>query len=358
MNMFMHGFQHSISHGILHNFFGGLGCGFSPFSCGVTGLPIFNFGFMGFNSFCNMGYPNFYNNWSYPSFYAQQPLFDNPFLYNPVLKDSDSRKVDNIFEQKKESEKEKKKEEIILTDWRKSPLLSFTPVERKLTSQISGEINFGSKKVETAPVENPKKKRIRPKVKVSINSHEESKSSTAPKKGADPRFEKYLDCILEREGGYANSKYDRGGKTNFGITHSTYDAYREKKGLFKRDVRQITMEEVRDIYYNEYYLASGANKVSDPKLGLFIFDTAVNCGLGGLSTVMKLYKEKYGGEGIDAFMKARSEHYNNIVQKDKEKSEAEGKKPTQWRNLPGWQRRLRLVKEYAMENLTGLDTIA
>ena len=51
------------------------------------------------------------------------------------------------------------------------------------------------------------------------------------------------------------------GETNKGITHNTYNSYRRSKGLPIRSVKYITNDEVRDIYYNNYFKASGADRI-------------------------------------------------------------------------------------------------
>ena len=45
----------------------------------------------------------------------------------------------------------------------------------------------------------------------------------------DENFEKMLKFVLQEEGGYVNDPHDRGGETNKGITHATYDSYRKSK---------------------------------------------------------------------------------------------------------------------------------
>ena len=47
----------------------------------------------------------------------------------------------------------------------------------------------------------------------------------------DELFEKMLQFVLEREGGYSNNPADLGGETNKGITHGTYNSYRRSKVL-------------------------------------------------------------------------------------------------------------------------------
>ncbi len=89
----------------------------------------------------------------------------------------------------------------------------------------------------------------------------------------DKNFEKGVKFVLAREGGYSNHPNDSGGETNKGVTHKTYDAYRKSQGLPTRSVKDITDKEVKDIYYNNYYKASGADKIKDPKMSTVVFDT-------------------------------------------------------------------------------------
>lgn len=152
-------------------------------------------------------------------------------------------------------------------------------------------------------------------------------------------FEQALKTTLGFEGGYANSKYDKGGKTNYGITHATYDAWRKEHGKPIQDVRNITKEEVRKIYYEYYWVPSGANKVSDPKMAIALFDTAVLHGVGGARGFFK----RGGGDlktmkGCDLkkFLQIRQASYDKIVAKD----------PTQKANYGGWKARARKLMKY------------
>ena len=64
----------------------------------------------------------------------------------------------------------------------------------------------------------------------------------------DDFFERMLKFVLAREGCYLNNPNDKGGETNKEITHTTYDSYRRSKGLKPQSVKDITNEEVRDVY--------------------------------------------------------------------------------------------------------------
>lgn len=93
------------------------------------------------------------------------------------------------------------------------------------------------------------------------------------------RFEKCLAIILQFEGGFSDDPVDRGGATNKGIIQSEYNRYRSHKNLDERSVRYIEDDEVRDIYFNEFWLPSRCELMPEP-LDLVMFDGAVNHGDG------------------------------------------------------------------------------
>jgi lysozyme family protein len=91
-------------------------------------------------------------------------------------------------------------------------------------------------------------------------------------------FEKALKFVLKWEGGYVNNPNDKGGATNKGITQSTYNSWLRSKGQNLKDIRNITDSEVKEIYYNNYWLKAGCDKMSE-KFAILSFDTAVNMGV-------------------------------------------------------------------------------
>jgi lysozyme family protein len=92
-------------------------------------------------------------------------------------------------------------------------------------------------------------------------------------------FNQALSFALRWEGDYSNHPNDKGGETNFGITHAVYRAYRVSRSLSPQSVRLISSTEVRDIYYKRYWLASHASLLR-PDLAMCHFDWAVNAGVG------------------------------------------------------------------------------
>ena len=93
------------------------------------------------------------------------------------------------------------------------------------------------------------------------------------------RFKECLGFVLKWEGGFTNHPNDPGGPTNMGITQGVYDAWRRKKGLPPKSVRDITREEVEQIYWERYWQPLQADKIPMP-LDLVVFDSGVNCGIG------------------------------------------------------------------------------
>lgn len=149
---------------------------------------------------------------------------------------------------------------------------------------------------------------------------------------ADLEYPNMLKFVLAREGGYVNRKTDRGGPTNKGVTQTTYNSYRRSKDLPTKDVKEISQQEVEDIYYNNYYKASGADKIENPRLALYVFDTAILHGVYGAKQILK----KSGGD-LDKFEQLRREHYYREVEKE----------PSQREYLRGWLNRVDNLKDYA-----------
>lgn len=144
-------------------------------------------------------------------------------------------------------------------------------------------------------------------------------------------FDKMLKFVLLREGGYSNNPNDKGGETNKGITYQTYNSYRKSRGLSPRSVKYITDEEVRDIYYNNYYKASGADKMQNPKLAAYVFDTAVNMGVSRA----KEFLAKSGND-LNTYEQLRRNKYNQFVEYDS----------SQRCFLQGWNNRINSLREF------------
>ena len=84
-----------------------------------------------------------------------------------------------------------------------------------------------------------------------------------------------LQDIIDREGGYVDHPSDKGGPTNYGITQRTLRDYRGKR-VTKQDVKNLTEEEARKIYWTQYIKPFAF--VSDPELMNLIADSSVHHG--------------------------------------------------------------------------------
>ena len=125
---------------------------------------------------------------------------------------------------------------------------------------------------------------------------------------SDELFKKALNFVLKWEGGYVNNPNDKGGATNKGITQSTYNSWLISKELQRKDVKFISQKEVEDIYYKNYWLKAGCQKMSKI-FAVLAFDTAVNMGVGRVQEFLKAAQWK----DPEKFIKAREEKYREFA---------------------------------------------
>lgn len=100
-------------------------------------------------------------------------------------------------------------------------------------------------------------------------------------------FEKIMPLILQNEGGYVHHPADKGGATNKGVTQGVYTTYLKNNGKPFKDVKNITKEEIFNIYYTNYWLLSKSNMMPY-KVSVVHFDTAVNWGVTGAAKLLQL----------------------------------------------------------------------
>lgn len=83
-------------------------------------------------------------------------------------------------------------------------------------------------------------------------------------------FNTAFDLVIGHEGGYANDPADPGGETKFGISKRQYPG---------EDIANLTLERARSLYRRDYWDKLCADALP-AGLGYYLFDTAVNCGVG------------------------------------------------------------------------------
>ena len=89
--------------------------------------------------------------------------------------------------------------------------------------------------------------------------------------------EAIIDQIIEREGSYVDSPFDAGGPTKFGITQATLSIWKGHP-VTAEDIKQLSVNEAREIYRQKYVVEPGFGVVADDKLRSLLVDSGVNHG--------------------------------------------------------------------------------
>ena len=114
------------------------------------------------------------------------------------------------------------------------------------------------------------KKRYRTKLKKA-----EGYYSMAPKNVFEAAFER----LMQHEGGYSNDPSDPGGETKFGISKKSYPDV---------DIKSLTLEQAKSIYFLDYWLIPNIHKINNPKIAMKVFDLGVNI---GTKRIVKMLQE-------------------------------------------------------------------
>lgn len=155
-------------------------------------------------------------------------------------------------------------------------------------------------------------------------------------------FEQSIVKVLEHEGGYVNHPADPGGETNMGITKRSYPTV---------NIKTLTVEQAKDIYYNDFWLRGPYEQLKYAPLAGKVFDAAVNM---GSSRAFKLLQQAANSLGaklvvdgavgpktlatvnslngqrlLEAFRKEQAAYYTNLV----------SRRPSLNVFLKGWLRR-------------------
>lgn len=81
-------------------------------------------------------------------------------------------------------------------------------------------------------------------------------------------FDKIIECVFVLEGYISDHKADTGGYTKYGISQKAHPEV---------DVRNMTLEDAKRIYYRKYWLPNRCDQLPF-KVALFVIDMAVNSG--------------------------------------------------------------------------------
>lgn len=113
-------------------------------------------------------------------------------------------------------------------------------------------------------------------------------------------FDRAMDFVLKWEGGFVDHPDDPGGATNYGISSAAH-------GLTYQQVKDLSIDQAKKIYHQQYWLAAGCDKLDWP-MNLIVFDTAVNMGVSRATTWLK------GKPAPDDYIAQRMRHYISLTE--------------------------------------------
>jgi lysozyme family protein len=95
-------------------------------------------------------------------------------------------------------------------------------------------------------------------------------------------FDRAFDFTLREEGYYSNDPFDPGGETKYGIS---------KKAHPTVDIKNLTLQDAKSIYYTEYWRPFERIAEIHPALAMVLYDTGVNMGTG---TAVRMLQKAVG----------------------------------------------------------------
>jgi lysozyme family protein len=117
------------------------------------------------------------------------------------------------------------------------------------------------------------------------------------------RFERFMPVVFKHEGGYVNDPDDLGGETNYGITKRRYP---------EMDIKNLTKDEAKKIYYRDFYLKMGLTHIGDDLLALHVMDMGINA---GKKTAISLLQQLLKGCKVDGILgPSTGEHLLHALQ--------------------------------------------
>lgn len=175
----------------------------------------------------------------------------------------------------------------------------------------------------------------------------------APAAGArGSNFQRCVDLVLDREGGFSNHKDDNGGATKFGITQATLRDFRGEP-VTVQDVRNLKVEEAREIYRSRYWNILRCDDLP-PGVDLVVFDFGVNAGPGRAARLLQeiVRADVDGSVGDQTLGLVASVPVGDIVDRFSERRLAYYKRLDDWAVFgDGWTNRTNIIRNAALAML-------
>lgn len=159
-------------------------------------------------------------------------------------------------------------------------------------------------------------------------------------------YHQIMKWVRAHEGGFSDHPDDPGGRTNYGITEATYNAFRASKGQGRRNVRLIDEIEVKEIYRLQYWSRVQGDRLPDG-LDYCVMDYAVNSGPARAVKVLQriLGVEADGVVGAVTLAAARAQSPVRIINDICDERMRFLKKLKHWPKFKtGWTRRVADVR--------------
>lgn len=137
-------------------------------------------------------------------------------------------------------------------------------------------------------------------------------------------FDTSMEFVFHWEGGYVNDPKDPGGETKYGIS---------KRWHPEVDIKRLTADEAKEIYYKEYWVPAGCEGLPMP-LCAVVFDTAVNMGVGQAKIFLRKTTDPH------TYIDLRKAYYDERVKR----------KPDVRKFYNGWMNRLKALRHFVDEN--------
>lgn len=90
-------------------------------------------------------------------------------------------------------------------------------------------------------------------------------------------FERAQAIVKIYEGGFSDHPDDPGGATNWGITHATLARWRGVGSVTANEVKAMSYEEAKDIYFANYWSKMKCGSMPGP-LALAVYNIGIHCG--------------------------------------------------------------------------------
>ena len=172
-------------------------------------------------------------------------------------------------------------------------------------------------------------------------------------------FNDAISFVLQKEGGRANVKDDKGGLTRFGISSKAYPS---------EDIENLSLDRAKFLYKRDYWDKNNLGKIIDVQKATAALDTVVNHGRGPiliqealsragaslkvdgligtntLNAINSISLPKFAGALYDI----RKAYYETLVKND----------PTQSKFQTGWMNRISWLKTHISGVGSSLATLA